>query len=69
MPLRDDLNEIVGLVGISRDITELKATRTVANERVSLQALVDFLPDNLWVKDVNSRFVICNKVYGVPNGL
>ena len=62
VPLRDDLNEIVGLVGISRDITELKATRTVANERVSLQALVDFLPDNLWVKDVNSRFVICNKV-------
>ena len=27
-----------------------------------MQALIDFLPDNLWVKDVNGRFVICNKV-------
>jgi diguanylate cyclase (GGDEF)-like protein/PAS domain S-box-containing protein len=62
VPLRNDLNETLGLVGISRDITELQATRTLANERVTLQALIDFLPDNLWVKDVNSRFVICNKV-------
>ncbi len=62
MPLRNDCNEIFGLVGISRDITELKATRSVANERDSLQALIDYLPDNLWIKDVKSRFVICNKV-------
>jgi diguanylate cyclase (GGDEF)-like protein/PAS domain S-box-containing protein len=61
VPLRNDLNETIGLVGISRDITELQATRTLANERVTFQALIDFLPDNLWVKDVNSRFVICNK--------
>lgn len=75
VPFSNDLNEIIGLVGISRDITELKATRTVANERVTLQALIDFLPDKLWVKDVNSRFVICNKVtasrmsYQVPDDL
>jgi diguanylate cyclase (GGDEF)-like protein/PAS domain S-box-containing protein len=62
VPLRNDKNEIFALVGIARDITELKVTRTVANERVSLQALIDYLPDNLWVKDVNSRFVICNEV-------
>jgi diguanylate cyclase (GGDEF)-like protein/PAS domain S-box-containing protein len=62
VPLRNDVNETIGLVGISRDITELQATRTLANERVTLQALIDFLPDNLWVKDVNSHFVICNEV-------
>ncbi len=62
VPLRNDQNEIFGLVGLSRDITELKATRAVANERVSLQALIDFLPDALWIKDVNSRFVIANKI-------
>ena len=28
---------------------------------LSLQALIDCLPDSLWVKDVNSRFVIANK--------
>jgi diguanylate cyclase (GGDEF)-like protein/PAS domain S-box-containing protein len=52
------------------DITELKATHVIANERISLQALIDGLPDNLWVKDVDSRFVISNQAtatrIGVP---
>ena len=55
-----------GWAATHEDITELDATgtlatRTVANERVTLQTLIDFLPDNLWVKDVKSRFVFCNK--------
>ena len=54
---------------IHEDITELKATRAVANERVSLQALIDWLPDNLWVKDVNSRFVISNNATATQIGL
>ena len=72
VPLRNEQNEIVGLVGIARDITELKATRGVVNERVSFQALIDMLPDNLWIKDVDSRFVVSNKItatrigYGGP---
>ena len=51
-----------GCVVTHDDITELKAARGAANERLSLQALIDRLPDNLWVKDVNSRFVIANQV-------
>jgi diguanylate cyclase (GGDEF)-like protein/PAS domain S-box-containing protein len=51
-----------GWIGTHEDITELKADRAAANERLSLQALIDKLPDNLWVKDVNSRFVIANQV-------
>ena len=51
-----------GCVVTHEDITELKAARAAANERLSLQALIDKLPDNLWVKDVNSRFVIANQV-------
>ena len=51
-----------GCVVTHEDITELKAARAAANERMSLQALIDKLPDNLWVKDVNSRFVIANQV-------
>ena len=50
------------------EATELKSTRAVANERLSLQALIDWLPDNLWVKDVNSRFVISNKVTATRMG-
>jgi diguanylate cyclase (GGDEF)-like protein/PAS domain S-box-containing protein len=50
-----------GWIATHEDITELKAERASANERLSLQALIDWLPDSLWVKDVNSRFVIANK--------
>jgi diguanylate cyclase (GGDEF)-like protein/PAS domain S-box-containing protein len=32
-----------------------------AQERVSLQALIDSVPDYLWVKDVDSNFVVANK--------
>ena len=51
-----------GWIGKHEDITELKAARDLANERLSLQALIDRPPDNLWIKDVNSRFVIANQV-------
>ena len=58
-----------GWVATHEDITELKAMRAVADERISLQALIDWLPDNLWVKDVESRFVISNKVTATRMGL
>ena len=34
-----------GWVATHEDITELKATRVVANERISLQTLIDWVPD------------------------
>jgi PAS domain S-box-containing protein len=51
-----------GWVSTHEDVTEIKSTLVAANERLSLQALIDQLPDNLWVKDVNSRFLIANHV-------
>ena len=50
-----------GWILMHEDVTELKPERASANERLSLQALIDCLPDSLWVKDANSRFVIANK--------
>ena len=58
-----------GCVVTHEDITELKAARAAANERLSLQALIDRLPDNLWVKDVNSRFVIANQATATRMGM
>jgi diguanylate cyclase (GGDEF)-like protein/PAS domain S-box-containing protein len=59
-----------GWVATHEDITELEIGRTVAKERVSLQALIDKVPDKLWVKDANSRFIIANKAtaseYSMP---
>jgi diguanylate cyclase (GGDEF)-like protein/PAS domain S-box-containing protein len=50
-----------GWVATHEDITELKASRSVAKARFSLQALIDAVPDKLWVKDADSRFIIANK--------
>jgi diguanylate cyclase (GGDEF)-like protein/PAS domain S-box-containing protein len=69
VPLRNERNEIVGLVGVARDITELRATRGVANERLTLQALIDWLPDSLWVKDAKGRFVVSNKITATRMGV
>ena len=62
-PMRDG-----GWVSTHEDITEFKAARAAADELLSLQALIDRLPDNLWVKDVKSRFVIANKATATRMG-
>ncbi len=53
-------------ISTHEDITE--ASRTIANERITLQTLVDWVPDNLWVKDVHSCFVLANKATGARMG-
>ena len=58
-----------GWVSTHEDITERKISRAAADELLSLQALIDRLPDNLWVKDVKSRFVIANEVTAQRMGL
>ncbi|MFZ1963645.1 MAG: diguanylate cyclase [Roseiarcus sp.] len=58
-----------GCVVTYEDVTELKAERAAADERLSLQTLIDRLPDNLWVKDVKSRFVIANQATATRIGL
>jgi diguanylate cyclase (GGDEF)-like protein/PAS domain S-box-containing protein len=57
-----------GWVATHEDITELKTKRAIANERISLQALIDFVPDYLWVKDRESRFLVVNKALSMCNG-
>ena len=48
-----------GWISTHEDVTE--ASRTVANERITLQTLIDWVPDNIWVKDAESRFVLANQ--------
>jgi diguanylate cyclase (GGDEF)-like protein/PAS domain S-box-containing protein len=57
-----------GWVATHEDITELQPQRAVLNEMVSLQTLIDCAPDYLWVKDTESRFVVCNKALAEDNG-
>jgi len=64
VPLRDDSGSVVGLVGVSRDITERKrAEEALAAERNLLRNLIDNLPDYIFVKDAESRFITTNSAH------
>jgi diguanylate cyclase (GGDEF)-like protein/PAS domain S-box-containing protein len=57
-----------GWVSTHEDITELAANRQIVDERISLQTLIDWVPDYLWVKDTESRFVVVNRALAVDSG-
>ncbi len=49
------------MIGIVQDITERKIAETaLEEERRLLRALIDTLPDSVFVKDIESRFVVVN---------
>jgi PAS domain S-box-containing protein len=62
VPLRDKQGAVVGLMGISRDITKMKQVEeALANAYRQLRALLDNIPDRVYFKDTQSRFVQCNQ--------
>jgi PAS domain S-box-containing protein len=50
-----------GWVSTHEDVTEITTARALASERISLQLLIDLVPDYLWVKDAEGRFVVVNR--------
>ena len=61
LPLRDENGAIIGTFGISHDITELKRWEDVlASERNLLHTLIDNLPDHIYAKDAEGRFILAN---------
>jgi diguanylate cyclase (GGDEF)-like protein/PAS domain S-box-containing protein len=65
LPLRDKDGNILGTLGISVDITERKQAEKkyeekLAVERGLLNALLDNLPDVIYVKDLQGRKIISN---------
>ena len=60
--LKDNAGYIIGLVGISRDVTDQKkAEAALAHERDLLRTLLENLPDSIYFKDLESRFVRVSK--------
>jgi PAS domain S-box-containing protein len=57
VPLRDPHGTITGLVGISRDVTEVVKVEHL------LQSLVESLPELIFVKDTQGRYVIDNATH------
>ena len=58
-----------GLQAIGRDVTErTQFAQALEHERNLLRILIDHMPDSVFVKDSQERFLITNKAYGRMRG-
>ncbi len=84
LPLRDENGEIIGTFGVSLDITRRRqaeealtrenterrrAEEEAVRERDLLHALMDNIPDLIYFKDADSRFMRINKAHAAAVGL
>jgi PAS domain S-box-containing protein len=70
VPLHDANGKVVGLVGISRDITHRKeAELALAEQRSQLDALMDNIPDMIFFKNATSRYTQVNRAQANRVGL
>ncbi len=61
LPLKNRQGKIIGNFGISRDITEIKRIEEhLDSERNLLRSLIDNLPDYIYVKDTEGRYLLDN---------
>jgi PAS domain S-box-containing protein len=59
--LKDGDDNPIGILTLMRDVSERKkAERELAAERTLLRTLIDNMPDYIYVKDLQSRFVVNN---------
>ena len=66
--LRSRLLPDGGWVSTHEEIDEGDFERRIANAPITLQTLIDGVPDYLWVKDTNHRFVVANKAIAADHG-
>lgn len=61
VPLRNADDEIIGLVGVTRNVTSQKrAEQALAAEKTLLRNLIDVIPDYIYTKDLDGRFTLGN---------
>lgn len=68
--MKDENGKIIGLIGMAGDITERKNNERILDaERQLFRALIDQVPDYLFVKDTDSAFVVANRALAADLGL
>jgi PAS domain S-box-containing protein len=66
----DEQGKFVGAVHVARDVTDRKrAEESLAHERFLLSTLMDHIPDQIYFKDQESRFLRINKAQAEIFGL
>jgi PAS domain S-box-containing protein len=61
-PLRDEAGQLTGIIGLSIDIADRRrAEQAFQQERQLLRTLIDTLPDPIFVKDRQGRFLVINQ--------
>ncbi|HSP11968.1 MAG TPA: PAS domain S-box protein [Salegentibacter sp.] len=56
--------EITGVYGIAKDITkQVKAEKSLREERNMLKAIIDNIPDHIFVNDLQHRSILVNKKF------
>lgn len=64
MPYLNIQGHVVGIIGVTRDITDLKAAQQEGAQKLKLlQTLMEALPDMVCLKDINNRILFANKAY------
>lgn len=67
--LEDENGERIGILSSGSDITAQRASeQTLLAEKSRLRTLIDSIPDLVFFKDSDSRYLGCNKAYEIMSG-
>ncbi|MGQ9786345.1 MAG: PAS domain S-box protein [Anaerolineae bacterium] len=70
IPLYDARGRLMRAVGVTQDITERKqAIEALATERNLLRTLIDHMPDAVFIKDTEGRYLLNNLAFARLHGL
>lgn len=61
-PIKNDQNEVVAGIVVFLDVTDLRKTEEeLRTSRQLLSIVLDAVPDLLWLKNVDGKYLLCNK--------
>lgn len=70
VPVKDDSGNVIGIIGVSRDITDQKESQEKL-QKIFLQqaAILNNIPDMAWLKDKESRYIAVNEQFAKTAGV